>query len=1041
MAAMLKISLLGGFRFVYGDTPVTTLSAPRLQALLAYLVLNRNIALSRQRLAFTFWPDSTEAQAHTNLRKALYRLCQILPQPGAFLCITPQTIQWHAEVDYRLDVVDFETIVKDAVTSDQLREAIALYSGDLLPDCYEEWIFPERDRLSQLQVRALERLIQALEYERDYTSAIDYTQQLLRCDGLHEGAYRSLMRLYMLNGNNVEALRTYHTCATLLQRELGTEPSCATRDLYGKLISRTPMAAPARALPIMPPFVNRKLEMAHLQELWHTTVVGQAKLVLITGDAGIGKTRLAEEFLHWAERQGTITRNAKCYDAEGSLAYAPITEWLHARPVPEIDDVWLRELARLVPEVSSNHPDMAPVGPLTEAWQRVRLFEAIARALTADQQSQLLLIDNLQWCDRDTLDWLHYLLRFAFPGNVLLVGTMRSEEVIHNKPIATFLRDLKANDQFVEIRLNALTNAETTELAARLSEGDLDATWAEHLYRETEGVPMFVVELVRAKAEGKSDSLPPRMQAILATRLAALSAVANDVAALAATIGREFTFDLLKCASGESDQGLVSAVDELWQRRIVREHGPAAYDFSHDKLREVAYAQISTARRQLLHRRVAAALELIYASSLDRVSAQIAVHYEHARLSDRAAKFYCQGAAAAQSIYANEEALVLYRHALNLLDSSSDQISLIHENLADVLSLTGRYEEARSAYAKARRDLAPASQLAQARLCRKIGNTWSAQRIVDAALREYDNAALSLDTATLETDADGRAEWLEIQIDRLWAHYLGNRISDMDLTVRESQSMIERYGSPMQVSEFYHCLVLMALRLNRYEVNRETSANAQRSWEAALKSENPRITNIARFVVGFCCLWQGDSAGAKAHLKLVHQLAEQIGDLERQVLSLAYLAIACRMCGQIEAAAGYAKQGMIAATAAKIPNYIAVAQANLAWVAWRANDWERAQNCAEQAIQQWQDLKQHAYVSPLLWLALWPLVGLAVKQDRIAEAIKCAQAMLDPSQQRLSDDLTSLLSGAVAGWAAGDLPLVRRYLIAACSLAEKIGYL
>ncbi len=1041
MATLLKIGLLGGFRLVYGDTPVTAVNAPRLQALLAYLILHRSTALSRQHLAFTFWPDSTEVQAHTNLRKALYRLCQTLPQLHEFLCITSQTVQWRAEAEYRLDVNDFELAVTEAATSDDLRRAIALYSGDLLPDCYDDWILPERDRVSQLHTRALERLIQTLEHEKDYTGAIDTIHRLLRCDGLHEGAYRSLMRLYMLDGNGAGALRAYHTCVRMLHRELGTEPSRATHELYEQLIHRTPVPVPVRALSLIPPFVNRKVEMARLREMWQTAGVGSVRFVLISGETGIGKTRLAEEFLHWAERQEIVTRTAQCYNAEGRLAYAPITEWLRARALPELDGVWLSELARLIPETISDHPDVAPASPLTEAWQRQRLFEALARAITVDQPAQILFLDNLQWSDRDTLDWLHYLLHFGSPGHLLVVGVLRPEEVTRDEPLAAFLRDLKASDQFTEIKLEALTKAETMELAARLSGGQLDAAWAERLCRETEGVPMFVVELVRAKAEGKADSLPPHMQSVLTARLAALSGMARDVAELAAVIGREFTFDLLKAASGEPDQQLVTSLDELWQRRIVRERGPSAYDFSHEKLREVIHAQTSSARQKLLHRRIAQALESLTASNLDRVSAQSATHYEHAGLTDRAAQFYYRGAAAAQAIFANEEALALYRRASNLLDSSSDQISLIHENIADILALTGQYEEARSSYAKARFYLAPAESLTEARLCRKIGNTWSAQRIVDEALREYNSAVAALAALAWDTDAVVRAEWLEIQIDRLWAQYLGNRISEMEITVQESRSLIERYGSLTQASEFYHCLVLMALRLHRYQVTDETSANAKLAWEAGLKSENPRITNIARFAVGFCRLWQGDPVEAKTQFELVLHLAEQIGDLERQVLGLTYLAVACRLLGQTDQVACYANQAMSAAAAAKIPNYLAIAQANLAWVAWRAHDWARAQQYAEQASQQWKELQQHAYVSPLLWLALWPLLGLALKHDQINEAVKCAQTMLDSSQQRLPCDLTILLNEALAGWASGDAPLARRYLEASCAMAGRLGYL
>ena len=378
---------------------------------------------------------------------------------------------------------------------------------------------------------------------------------------------------------------------------------------------------------------------------------------------------------------------------------------------------------------------------------------------------------------------------------------------------------------------------------------------------------------------------------------------------------------------------------------------------------------------------------------------------------------------------------------MNLLDSSSEQIRRIHENLADVLTLTGRYEEARAAYALARRYLVPADPLAQARLSRKIGSTWNTQRIVDEALCEYDRAAASLATTSWELDAASRSEWLEIQIDRLWAQYLANRIPDMELTVQQSRPMIARYGSSIQVSEFHQGLTLMALRSTRYEVTSETKANAQLAWEAALQSGNPRIMNMARFAIGFCSLWQGDPAGARAHLELVLQLAKQIGDLERQVLSLTYLGVACRLQSQVDRVAEYANQGMTAATAAKIPNYVAVSQANLAWVAWRASNWEQARQYGEEAVQQWQDLMQHAYASPLRWLALWPLLGLALKQGRIDQAIQSAQAMLDSSQQRLPEDLTLLLNQATAAWATGDLPLTQRYLEAACPAAGRLGYL
>ncbi len=131
----------------------------------------------------------------------------------------------------------------------------------------------------------------------------------------------------------------------------------------------------------------------------------------------------------WTKRQGLATAGTRCYAAEGELAYAPLTAWLRASSIqaglPSLAEVWLREVARLLPELRTQYPALAPSDPLTEAWQRQRLFEALARALLAGRQPLLLFIDDLQWCDRETLAWLHYLLRFDPQARLLLLGTLR----------------------------------------------------------------------------------------------------------------------------------------------------------------------------------------------------------------------------------------------------------------------------------------------------------------------------------------------------------------------------------------------------------------------------------------------------------------------------------------------------------------------------------------------------------------------------------------------------------------------------------------
>jgi DNA-binding SARP family transcriptional activator len=235
------VYLLGGFRLLYGGIPVTTVNTSRLQSLLAYLLLHYHSPQPRQTLAFLLWSNSTEAQAHTNLRTLVHRLRLALPDAGHFLHANTQTLQWWSNAPYTLDVADFDNAVSSAHSATALRKAVDLYRGELLPGCYDDWISPERERLRRTFSEALERLMLLLEGVEDYATAIHYANRLLWHDPLHETTYRHLMLLHSLSGNRAEALRVYRTCVTILQRELAVEPSPVTCDLYERLrVERLP---------------------------------------------------------------------------------------------------------------------------------------------------------------------------------------------------------------------------------------------------------------------------------------------------------------------------------------------------------------------------------------------------------------------------------------------------------------------------------------------------------------------------------------------------------------------------------------------------------------------------------------------------------------------------------------------------------------------------------------------------------------------------------------------------------------------------------
>ncbi len=219
---------------------------PRLQSLLAYLALHRGVPQARSRIAYTLWPDSTDGQAHTNLRNLLFKLRMTLPEVYTFLVVERQTLGFQPDAHFRLDVMEFEDAIaraeqalcmQDEVTERQaLEQAVQLYQGDLLPSCYDEWIQAERDRLQQLYQGALERLIELLEQAGNSAGAIRVAQRLLRLDPLQEATYRHLMRLYAARGDRGALARTYQTCASVLKRELAVQPALITRTTYERLM-------------------------------------------------------------------------------------------------------------------------------------------------------------------------------------------------------------------------------------------------------------------------------------------------------------------------------------------------------------------------------------------------------------------------------------------------------------------------------------------------------------------------------------------------------------------------------------------------------------------------------------------------------------------------------------------------------------------------------------------------------------------------------------------------------------------------------------
>jgi DNA-binding SARP family transcriptional activator len=674
--ARVRLRLLGGFGLSVGGEERGAAVPTRVRSLLAYLALRPDVVHDRQTLAFAFWPDSTEGQARTNLRNVLHHLKRAGPELKVLVESTPSTLYWNARSRTEVDVFEFRAALDAAEAvgaADEvaaLRLVVARYGGDLLAGSYEEWLEPDRSRLREQFLGALRRLTEILVVGADPSAAIETSRDLVRGDPLNEDHHRLRIVAHAATGDRAGAVRAFHECVAVLDQELGVKPSATTRHAYAEALrdeaapAPEPIESPSAAPPAL---VGRDREWGEITECWRATLsTRRPHIVVVAGEAGIGKTRLVEDLAACCARQEAVVALARSYAAEGELGFGAVIEWLRSPGVvPGLADLGSAdrtELARLLPELGDG--DATSPGAVTDV-DRLRLFGSATRALTASGRPLLLVADDAHWCDVASLQLVHYLVR-SHTGPLLVAATARREDLDDHHPLADTIGGLRAIDRSTEIELGRLTVEETASLATAL--GVASIGWSiEHLYRETEGNPLFVVEAVRAGWDGQTDrvDLSPRLRAVIDARLRRLGDRARAVLAPAAVAGRAFTARLVGRAAGLDDLSLARGLDELWRRGVIRGHEPDGYDFTHGKLREAAYDALTPAIQRRLHARLAEALATTAPDPL-AASGQVAAHLDRAGRSEEAIGWYRRAAAQALRMGASDEAVRLLERARSL---------------------------------------------------------------------------------------------------------------------------------------------------------------------------------------------------------------------------------------------------------------------------------------------------------------------------------------------------------------------------------------
>lgn len=719
---------------------------PKQRAVLGLLVIEANRVVPIDRLVDQLWAGHPPARAIgtlqayvSNLRRALEprrpagtpATVLVTYPPGYVLRVDPASV----------DAVRFEQLAEEGRRSldggdaeageDLLARALALWRGPALADfVYEPFAAAEAARLEELRLSALEDRLDAMLGLGRHHAVVADLEHLVATHPLRERLRGQLMLALYRSGRQAEALRCYDAGRRMLGEELGIEPSRALKELEERILAhdgalewRPPpgvagVAAPADAAdrppgeptppsgdePSLPPdpagggaaLVGRSSELSELERALAEAEGGHPRLVLVAGEPGIGKTRLAEEVGERAAARGDEVLWGRCDETEGAPAFWPwiqVLRLLTSRTDPAALSSALRsnasEIAQIVPEVKEVVGAIEPPPALDPEAARFRLYDCVSRFLVrlGRRRPLVLLLDDLHWADLASLQLLCFLTRQLEATSVLVVATYRDADVAPDHPLAAVLGELAREGVVRRVHVGGLGQRDVAAFLAGATGGTPSNRLVSEVHARTEGNPFFLTELVRllqsegglsAGAGGRGElalpnEVPAGVRDVILRRLARLPPAAARVLTVAAVVGREFDLEVIERVEGLDGDRALELVECALLTRIVVESRDAVgrYRFSHALVRETLYDQLTALRRARLHGRVAHALEELEAGGEEVHAAELAHHFFLAAQAGgdagKAVGYALRAAEHATAGLAYEEAVAQYERALEAM--------------------------------------------------------------------------------------------------------------------------------------------------------------------------------------------------------------------------------------------------------------------------------------------------------------------------------------------------------------------------------------
>jgi tetratricopeptide (TPR) repeat protein/transcriptional regulator with XRE-family HTH domain len=439
------------------------------------------------------------------------------------------------------------------------------------------------------------------------------------------------------------------------------------------------------------PFVGRANEYGLLIALLARLTTGSGHVVLLEGEPGIGKSRLMHEVALYSRSRGLRTLGTNCYEIERAMAYQPVIDLVtkaleHTPPevLGKLPLVSLAEIAGLVPAVAERVRVKSLSADFPQARQ-ARLFQAMVQLFeaAAGGRQLVVMIDDLQWADDASVRFIHYFARQAASRPFLLVCAIRDDGPDGPERLSGLVDSLRRESHARHVPLARLQVTDAEALIDRLGDPRLKLPGlAARLHRETDGNPFFLTSMLHSLSHGEAPvdlsaelPLPDALRAAVRARLAHVDAGARALLDVAAVLGRRFDFETLLTVTRKPEEELLSALEALLRRRLLREATEDGfYDFSHDKVREVVYRDIVAARRVALHRAVAEALERRVEIGSHERDAWLARHYERAHVWSKALQYVGLAAERSQKLFAMRDALHWFDRAVALAESHPEAI-------------------------------------------------------------------------------------------------------------------------------------------------------------------------------------------------------------------------------------------------------------------------------------------------------------------------------------------------------------------------------